>query len=177
MIDMLFQLAASLKIDDKQVVYQTVGYLDRFFGNSDYQCESLADCCLTSYSSLFIASKNSEVEPLSLRDIRDHFLNGQFDRTQIVRREYLIRQCINYENEVTYLFDFVMLFMKLWKMSCQQLLMSSQLLVTTYKFVCDVETAVYDFTKSLLIDAECLKYRQSTMVVALISATIEITLR
>lgn len=51
------------------------------------------------------------------------------------------------------------------------------MLVTTYKFVCDVETAVYDFTKSLLIDAESLKYRQSIMVVALISATIEITLR
>lgn len=97
--------------------------MDRFFATSDYQCKNLADCCLTSYSSLFIASKNSEVEPLSLRDIRDHFLNGHYDRPAIVKREYLIRQCVKYENEVPYLFDFVMLFMKLWKMSCQQLLL------------------------------------------------------
>ena len=118
MIDMLFSLAANLKIDDKQVVYQTVGYIDRFFSQRQFECKDLSDCCLTGYASLFIASKNSEVEPLSLRDVRDHFLHGQYDRMAIVNREHAIRQCINYENEVTYMFDFVMLLMKLWKMSC-----------------------------------------------------------
>ena len=48
--------------------------------------------------------------------------------------------------------------------------------MTTYKFVCEVETAVYDLTKSLLIDAEMLMYRQSVLVASLISAAIEILL-
>ena len=85
--------------------------------------------------------------------------------------------CIQYENEVSYLFDFVMLFMKIWKLAVQEALPSRQCFLSTYKFICDVETAVYDFSKSLLIDAESLKYRQSLLIAALISTSIEISLK
>ena len=43
--------------------------------------------------------------------------------------------------------------------------------------MCDVETACYDFTKSVLIDAEVLKYKPSIIVPALITSTLEIALR
>jgi|TARA_B110001450_G_scaffold251445_2_gene271579 hypothetical protein len=49
--------------------------------------------------------------------------------------------------------------------------------LSTYKFVCEVESAAYDFTKSLLIDAEALKYKSSMMVAAVISISIEIILK
>lgn len=159
------------------MVYQTVGYMDRFYAQSHLLPETLQECCLTSYVALFIASKNSEVEPLSLRDIRDHFLRESYKRPEIVARESAVRQCIQYENEVSYLFDFVMLFMKIWKLAVQEALPPRQCYLSTYKFICDVETAVYDFSKSLLIDAESLKYRQSLLVAALISASIEISLK
>ena len=41
MINMLFQLATNLKIDDKQVVYQTVGYMDRFYAQGHLLPETL----------------------------------------------------------------------------------------------------------------------------------------
>ena len=74
---------------------------------------------LTGYTTLFIASKNSEVEPLSLSDIKNHFLQKNYQRSQILQKELDIRQATNYENEVSTLFDFVMLYMKIWKMGCQ----------------------------------------------------------
>ncbi len=46
--------------------------------------------------------------------------------------------------------------------------------MTTYRFICEVETLTYDFTKSLLIDAAMLKYKPSLTVAALISASLEI---
>jgi len=49
--------------------------------------------------------------------------------------------------------------------------------LSTYKFVCEIEQAAYDFTKSVLIDAECMKFKASIVVAAIISATIEIQLK
>jgi hypothetical protein len=49
--------------------------------------------------------------------------------------------------------------------------------ISTHQFLCDVETACYDFTKSVLIDAEVLKYKPSIIVPALITSTLEIALK
>lgn len=40
-----------------------------------------------------------------------------------------------------------------------------------------METACYDFTKSVLIDSEVLKFKPSIIVPSLITSTLEITLR
>ena len=40
-----------------------------------------------------------------------------------------------------------------------------------------METAAYDFTKSLLADAQSMKYKSSISVAAIISASIEVILR
>ena len=152
-----------------------MGLFDRYYNLSTEKVKGVQDLLLTAHVSLFVASKNSEVEPLSLRDIRDHFLEGNFTRADIIKREKQIRSHISYENEVSYLFDFTMLYAKVWKVACQNKLKSK--LVTTYRFLCDVETAVYDLTKSLLSDAESLKFRQSILVAALFTAAIEISLR
>ena len=57
------------------------------------------------------------------------------------------------------MFDFVMLYMKIWKLGCQhKIAAKNQWFMSTYKFVCEVESAAYDFTKSLLIDAESMNF-------------------
>lgn len=52
-----------------------------------------------------------------------------------------------------------------------------QRLLSTYRFICEIETTVYDFSKSVLADVESLQYRPSLLVAGLISATLEITLK
>jgi hypothetical protein len=58
------------------------------------------------------------VEPLCLKDVRNHFLNKSYSCSEIIQKERDIRKAIDYENEVSTLFDFVMLYMKIWKMAC-----------------------------------------------------------
>jgi hypothetical protein len=68
-----------------------------------------------------------------------------------------------------------MLFSKLWKMGCQKSINNWH--YTTHRFLCDVEAAAYDFSKSVLIDAHCLKFKPSFIVAALFSASLEITMK
>ena len=177
MIDRLFLVATNVKIEDKQIVYQAASYMDRFYNSSRVPEHSQDDFCLTAYVGLFLASKNSEVEPLSLRDIRDHFLKGSFGRKEIIEREYQIRRICKYENEVSLLFDFMMTFVKIWKLGVIKALPEKQHIKSTYDFMCHVETVAYDFTKSLLVDAESLKYCQSLLISGIVSASLEIAIR
>jgi hypothetical protein len=64
-IDWLFEVGTKLAIDDKGVIFQAVNLMDRFY---DKAKESLPvkDLQLTAVTSLFIASKNLEVDPLDL---------------------------------------------------------------------------------------------------------------
>jgi len=45
-----------------------------------------------------------------------------------------------------------------------------------YSFMSDIEALVYDFIKSILIDAEVLKFKPGLIVVATISASFEVFL-
>ena len=94
-----------------------------------------------------------------------------------MQKELDLRLATNYENEVSTLFDFVMLYMKIWKMGCQSKLAShKQWHLATYKFICEIESAAYDFTKSIMADAESLKFKPSIIVACVISTTVEIFL-
>jgi hypothetical protein len=85
---------------------------------------------------------------------------------------------VDYENEVSTHFEFVLLYIKIWKMGCQRLIRNKEeMFVSTYKFMCDIESTAYDFTKSIITDAEILKFKPSIVVAAIISTTIEIYLQ
>mmetsp|Transcript_34768 Transcript_34768/g.53391 ORF Transcript_34768/g.53391 Transcript_34768/m.53391 type:complete len:105 (+) Transcript_34768:634-948(+) len=43
--------------------------------------------------------------------------------------------------------------------------------------MCEIESTAYDFTKSLLIDSEAMKFRPSVMVAAIITVTLEVHFR
>jgi hypothetical protein len=75
------------------------------------------------------------------------------------------------------MFDFVLLFIKTWKLGCMSKIgCKSEYNSSTYKFLCDVESLAYDLTKSVLIDAESMQYSSSMIVASLISISIEIIL-
>lgn len=162
-------------MEDKSIVYQAVSLMDRYYNQKDLQAKPHSDAFLTGFTSIFIASKNSEVEPISLSDVKNHLLQGNYSRQQILLKENHIRKASNYENEVTTMFDYIMLYMKIWKVACQTKIGAKHHhYVSTYKFICEVESTAYDFTKSLLIDAESLKHKSSIMVAAIVSVSIEI---
>jgi hypothetical protein len=70
---------------------------------------------LTIYTSLFLQSKNFEVEPLSISDVTQHLLKNMIEPKSVINKEYEIRKLIAYENETATLFDFIMHFKKVWK--------------------------------------------------------------
>jgi len=95
----------------------------------------------------------------------------------IILREHAIRWSCDNENEVTTHFDFVMFYLKTWKLACQNKIGDKdKLYYATYKFLCDVEMVAYDYIKSLLIDVESLRFSPSLSVAAIVSASIEIYL-
>ena len=47
--------------------------MDRYYQKLD-QPKTLSDVALTGFTALFMATKNCEVEPLCLGDIKNHFL-------------------------------------------------------------------------------------------------------
>lgn len=131
------------------------------------------------YTSLFMASKNQEVEPLTIKDLRDYFLKKTCSRREILEMEQAIRSATAYENEVPTLFEYLMLFSKLWKMDCQKALetRNERPCLSTYRFLCDVESMVYDLTKSVIVDTSFAKYSQAAVVTALYTLAIELQLR
>ena len=121
-IDTLFKSAAMVKMEDKSIIYQAVSMMDRYLEYSSKTFNSLnftPECTLIAFTSMFVASKNSEVEPLGIRDIKNVFLNRQYKVEEILEKELMIRKATKYENEVTTLFDYVMLLIKIWKLCCQ----------------------------------------------------------
>jgi len=134
---------------------------------------------MTAFTSLFLSSKNTEVEPLSMGDVCKHLLDDKFSKEQILAKENAIRKSIEYENEVATLFEFVMYYIKIWKIACQDCLAKDgqKIYDIVYHFVSEIESAIYDYTKSVLIDAESSQYRSSIVVCALLSITIDIYLK
>jgi hypothetical protein len=84
------------------------------------QTNTWNDILVSLYTCLFISSKNQEVEPLGINDITLHLLKDLRLPTQsIVNKERDVRSKIGHELETTTYFDFVMFYMKVWKIRCE----------------------------------------------------------
>ena len=90
-----------------------------------------------------------------------------------------MRTAIKYETEVSTLFDFVMYYIKIWKISCQDRFReaSQPYLDDVYNFFGEIEALAYDLSKSVLIDAHSLQFKGSIIVCSLISVSIELYIR
>lgn len=83
---------------DKSVIFEAVSLMDRFYDNSTVQFGS-EDLQLTAVTSLFIASKNLEVDPIDLSTCIKTLCYKKFTALQFIEKEKNIRRATNYENE------------------------------------------------------------------------------
>ena len=123
------------------------------------------DLQLTAVTSLFIASKNLEVDPLDLKTCTKHLCYNKYSKVDFLKKEAEIRLAINYEVEAPTGLDFIMLYVRLIKMEFQK---AADCLTCTSQFLFDMQTIAYDYFKSITIDASMLKYRPSVIAAACI---------
>lgn len=69
-IDWLLECADTLKVQDKQIFFQAINLMDRFYA-AQQSLFPAKDLQLTAVTALFIASKNLEVDPLNLKTCRE----------------------------------------------------------------------------------------------------------
>lgn len=118
---------------------------------------------------------------MSIKDLTDHLLrdyNFENKTKRVLQKEMRIRKAINHENEASTLFDFLLYYIKIWKLKTQYFIQTigGPLYCFVYDFICDVEANAYDLTKSLLIDAENHEFNNSIIVISIISVSIDILL-
>jgi len=85
--------------------------------------------------------------------------------------EYKLRLAIGHENECSSLFDFVMFYIRLLKLECQNQI-KKPVLKDLYEWISVIEGLAYDLTKSLLIDIKSLQFSLSISVASLITVSI-----
>lgn len=141
---------------------------------------SFNDLIMSGYTGLFLASKNFEVEPFSINDLTKYLLKEfNMNTQQILEKEFQLRKTVEYQNEVATMFDFIMFYSKMWKIKCEDSIRSIKepLCEDVYNFLTEAESIVYDFSKSVLIDAQLMKYLPSIVVCALITASLEVLVK
>lgn len=140
-IDHLFQIAQEVNIDDKNLVYQATSLMDRYYEHGVTFPKSYSDCYLTGFTAFLIAVKNSEFHHnLRLSGVKNRYLGNNYSREQILQKEFDIRKASGYENEVSTIFDFLLFYVKMWKLGCQKILKDKNLwLTSTYIFICEIE--------------------------------------
>ena len=88
--------------------------MDRFY---DKQVEIFPtkDLQLTAVTSLFIASKNLEVDPIDLKTCCKTLCFNKYAERQFLKKEADIRKATLYENESPTVLDFVMFYLRMVK--------------------------------------------------------------
>ena len=163
-IDWLFEVGEKLKIDDKQVLFQAVNLMDRFYSEQTQSLPS-KDLQLTAVTALFIASKNLEVDPIDLKLCVSTLGFNKYSKTQFVDKEAAIRQACNYENEAPSSLDFIMLYTRLLKVLLQEQIKCTDF---SLEFLFNVHTIAYDLSKSVTLDAGLLRYQPHVLSACMI---------
>lgn len=114
-IDWLFEVGMKINVDDKQVLFQAVSLMDRFYQAQNTSLPS-QDLQLTAVTSLFIASKNLEVDPLDLKTCVQTLCFNKYSKKHFLEKESAIRTACEYENEAPCTLDFILLYSRLIKL-------------------------------------------------------------
>ena len=64
----------------------------------------------------------------------------------------------------------------MWKMYCDKVCTKKKYIATA-RFLSEIEMIAYDFSKSVLVDTEAMSYKPSLIVAALITISIELSLK
>lgn len=113
-IDWLFEVGTKLNIDDKSVIFQAINLMDRYYDRQETSMP-YKDLQLTAVTSLFISSKNLEVEPLDLSTCCKTLCFSKYSKIQFLKKECEIRKATQYENEAPSVLDFMMFYMRMVK--------------------------------------------------------------
>lgn len=110
-IDWIFEVGSKMNIEDKSVLFQAISLMDRYY---KVQTESLPakDLQLTAVTSLFIASKNIEVDPLDLDTCQKTLCFNKYSKSAFLKKETDIRKATVYENEAPNMLDFIMFYLR-----------------------------------------------------------------
>ena len=119
------------------------------------------------------------MDPICIRDIAEFFLGNKNKKEAVRKKELMIRTSLGYVNESATMFEFLMLYIKIWKIACYDRVIEKHQVSyeIIYNFMCDLESMVYDLSKSVLIDASTLKYKGSLIVASLISVSLDLFVR
>lgn len=164
-IDWLFEVGTKMGIEDKSVIFQAISLMDRYY---KHQKESMPakDLQLTAVTSLFIASKNIEVDPLDLDTCQKTLCFNKYSKSSFLKKESEIRKATVYENETPTILDFIMFYLR-----CLNLQFGSSVdsvHTVSSNFLYKVQTVAYSLCKSVIIDCSLLKYRPSILAATLI---------
>ncbi len=89
-IDWIFEVGGKLGINDKFVLYLTISLIDRFY-EAQEEDFSTKDLQLTAVTSLFIASKSIDVEPIDLQTCCKTLCFSKYSKSQFLNKETAIR--------------------------------------------------------------------------------------
>lgn len=91
----------------------------------------------------------------------------------------MIRTSLDYVNESATMFEFLIFFIKIWKIACHEKIIEQhkETYDLIYDFLYDIESLVYDLSKSVLIDASTLKYKGSLIIPSLITIALDLFIR
>jgi hypothetical protein len=95
--------------------------MDRYYDNQVVALP-IKDLQLTAVTSLFIASKNMEVDPLGLSTCSKTLCFNKYSKVQFLKKESDIRVAIKYENEAPTVLDFLIFYLKMVKYSVSQVM-------------------------------------------------------
>ncbi len=169
-IDWLFEVGTKLNIEDKSVIFQAINLMDRFYESQTVNLPQ-SDLQLTAVTALLVASKNLMVDPLDLKTCCQTLCFNKFAKGQFLKKESDIRKAVLYENEAPTVLDFLMLYLRLIKLSVQK---QMECLQETVQFFTDITTIVYDLSKSITIDATLYKYKPSVLAACLMFVSYQI---
>ena len=95
MIDWIFEVGGKLGIKDKSVIYLALSLMDRFYEAQDEELPT-KDLQLTAVTSLFIASKNTDVDPIDLQTCCKTLCFNKYSKSQFLNKEAAIRKAIDF---------------------------------------------------------------------------------
>lgn len=151
-------------MEDKSIVFQAINLMDRYYDSLTTSMPA-KDLQLTAVTSLWIASKNLEVEPLCLKTCCQVLCFNKYSKTQFLQKEFDIRKSTNYVNEAPSILDFLIFYMRCIKRQVQLVIDYNQDIEV---FIQDIQTIAYDLSKSVIVDSGLLKYKPSVLASSLV---------
>ena len=110
MVDWMIEVLTNFKCDD-QTFFLAVSLLDRFL-KTQTQCQEIGDLHLMGVTSMYIASKYEDIQPLKIKMVYEKIAHRKLSMEAIRGMERKILQTINYKITAPSVLDFLKDYLK-----------------------------------------------------------------